>query len=418
MMRYLIAILLFSITISGNSVYSQNETSGGSAYSIFGIGDLSYYSSTRTYAMGILGTSLTGNYINSFNPAAITKLRSTLISTNFNYGFLKSSNDISENKVSNGNVLGINIGIPFDQGRGWVLGLGFNPASLINYKIRIQNSIGGANYNQTYSGSGGLSRINFGMSYNLLRKINIGLEYNYSFGEIKNLNYIDFNNSSYTNSLIKKETDFQKSYIKAGLILEAGKLFNSIALRNLNIGFVYQSGFNLNSTLDGIYISSTSVDTVRLKEGEIEIPDSYSFGITNNFGGKYIVSADIILQDWSKFRDFGKTIDNFGSSYRAGLGIEILPSRTNNSFWGRNTYRIGGFYDKAYYTVSGKDILTYGIRAGLNIPISKYNSLDFGINYSVKGKTSDGLIKDEFLNLTAGVNFGELWFLRPREEDK
>ena len=64
------------------------------------------------------------------------------------------------------------------------------------------------------------------------------------------------------------------------------------------------------------------------------------------------------------------------------------------------------------------DILTYGIRAGLNIPISKYNSLDFGINYSVKGKTSDGLIKDEFLNLTAGVNFGELWFLRPREEDK
>ena len=202
------------------------------------------------------------------------------------------------------------------------------------------------------------------------------------------------------------------------MILEAGKLFNSIALRNLNIGFVYQSGFNLNSTLDGIYISSTSVDTVRLKEGEIEIPDSYSFGITNNFGGKYIVSADIILQDWSKFRDFGKTIDNFGSSYRAGLGIEILPSRTNNSFWGRNTYRIGGFYDKAYYTVSGKDILTYGIRAGLNIPISKYNSLDFGINYSVKGKTSDGLIKDEFLNLTAGVNFGELWFLRPNEEDK
>ena len=199
MMRYLIAILFFSITISGNSVYSQNETSGGSAYSIFGIGDLSYYSSTRTYAMGILGTSLSGNYINSFNPASISKLRSTLISTNFNYGFLKSSNDISENKVSNGNVLGINIGISFYQCRVCVLGLCFNPASLINYKIRIQNSIGGANYNQTYSGSGGLSRINFGMSYNLLRKINIGLEYNYSFGEIKNLNYIDFNNSSYTN---------------------------------------------------------------------------------------------------------------------------------------------------------------------------------------------------------------------------
>lgn len=418
MKRYSAVILFLLISVCGDFVYSQSETSGGSAYSVFGIGDLSYYSSTRTYSMGILGTSLTGNYINSFNPASVSRLRSTMISTNFNYGFLKSANEVSENKVSNGNVLGVNIGIPIDQDKGWVLALGFNPASLVNYKIRIQNSIGGANYNQTYSGSGGLSRINLGMSYRLLKSVNIGLEYNYSFGEIKNLNFIDFGNSAYTNSLIKKETDFQKSYIKTGIILEAGKLFKSSSLRNLSLGFAYQSGFNLNSTLDGIYISSTSVDTVRLNEGEIVIPEAYSFGITNNFGGKYILSADIVVQDWNKFREFGKKRDNFGSSYRAGLGIEILPSKTNNSFWGRNTYRIGGFYDKAYYTVSGQDILTYGIRAGLNIPISKFNSIDFGVNYSVKGKKGEGLIKDEFLNLTAGINFGELWFLRPKDEDK
>ncbi len=82
------------------------------------------------------------------------------------------------------------------------------------------------------------------------------------------------------------------------------------------------------------------------------------------------------------------------------------------------TYRIGGFYDKAFYKVSGQDIISYGVRTGVNIPISQYNSLDFGVNYSIRGKSTGGLIKDEFLNLTVGVNFGELWFIRPREEDQ
>ncbi|MEO8666448.1 MAG: hypothetical protein ABI462_13235, partial [Ignavibacteria bacterium] len=120
-------LIIFVLTLSCTRIFSQEVESGGSPYSIFGIGDLSFYTSTRTYSMGITGISLFGNYVNNLNPATMTKLNSTLISLQANYGFLKSANDISENKVSNGNVLGINLGIPFDQGRGWVFSLGFNP---------------------------------------------------------------------------------------------------------------------------------------------------------------------------------------------------------------------------------------------------------------------------------------------------
>ncbi len=73
---------------------------------------------------------------------------------------------------------------------------------------------------------------------------------------------------------------------------------------------------------------------------------------------------------------------------------------------------------KHFIMFQDQDINSYGIRAGVNIPISTYNSIDLGLNYSVKGTTENGLIKDEFFNLTAAVNFGELWFLRPREEDQ
>ena len=54
--------------------FAQEEDAGGSPYSIFGIGDILNFSSSRTYSMGILGTSLFGNYVNSYNPAALAKL--------------------------------------------------------------------------------------------------------------------------------------------------------------------------------------------------------------------------------------------------------------------------------------------------------------------------------------------------------
>lgn len=411
-------VLILVLLFNGICIKAQNQNSGGSPYSIFGIGDLSYYTSTRTYSMGIVGTSLFGNYVNNLNPATSTKLNSTTISTNFNYGFLKSSSGTDQNEISSGNVLGMNIGIPFDQGRGWVMTLGFNPASLVNYKIKIAGNAGGQDYTQTYSGEGGLSRINAGMTYNLFRKISIGLEYNYAFGEIRTQNFINFNNPSYTNTILGKETDFNKSFVKGGVVFEIGRIFNSLQLRNLSIGFVYQSGFNLNSFQDGIYYSVTGIDTVKLNIGTINIPSLYSIGISNLFGRKYLVSGDVVVQDWSTFSEFGSERPDFQSSVRAGLGAEILPDPNSPSFFGTMTYRFGGFYDKAFYKVSGQDVYTYGGRVGVNIPISKYNSIDFGINYSIKGKEGNGLVKDEFLNLTAGVNFGELWFIRPKEEDQ
>lgn len=419
-MKLLRNILLVCLSLCCLPVFAQEreEDAGGSPYSLFGIGDQFYFSSNRTYSMGIVGTSLFGNYINTFSPASLAKLRYTDINLSFNYGFLKSANAATSNEFSNGNVLGFNIAIPFSQGNGWVLGLGFNPVTIVNTKVKIRGTSGTQSYVQTYSSKGGLSRINAAMSYTLLQKVTFGLEYNYGFGEIKSQNFIDFGSSSFTNTNIRKELDFDKSYIKAGVIIEPGKIFRSFSARDLAIGFNYQSGFDLNSSEQGIYTSSISVDSVDLGNGIISIPEMFSFGISNIFANRYLISADLIMQDWSNFGSLGIANSTPGSSYRVGLGVELLPDRDANTFLTRMTYRLGGFYDKAFYNINGEDISSWGIRAGLNIPISPYNTIDLGINYSQRGTTDKGLVKDEYLNFTAGVNFGELWFLRPRDEDR
>jgi hypothetical protein len=368
--------------------------------------------------MGIVGTSLFGNYVNSYNPAALAKLRFTDITFALDYGFFNSENATSSTELSNGSVLGFNIGIPISQGRGWVMSLGFNPVTIVNTQVEINGSTGGQKYVQTYSSKGGLSRINGAMSYTVAQKLTLGLEYNYGFGEIKSQNYVDFNNANYINTNIQKELDFDKSYMKAGAILEVGKLFHSISMRDFTIGFLYQFGFGLNSSEQGIYKSSTSVDTVNLGDGIINVPSQLSFGLSNVFARKYVVSGDFIMQDWSNFEQGSSLNVKLGTSYRGGLGVEILPSEDATSFTGRFTYRLGGYYEKAFYNVAGKDINSWGVRAGVSIPLSDYSSLDLGANYSRRGTTENGLVMDQLLNFTASINFGELWFIRAREEDQ
>ncbi|MFZ1321578.1 MAG: hypothetical protein WAT71_08495 [Ignavibacteria bacterium] len=416
-MRKLLIILALLSLFSKPSL-SQVEIAGGSPYSLFGIGDILYFTSQRTYGMGITGVSLLGNYVNNLNPATVTRINATTINLNFNYGFLKSKSSTSVNNVSNGDLLGINIGIPFDQSRGWVMTLGFNPYSDVNYNVGLKGTIGGQNYTQNYSGTGGLSRINIGMAYSILNEINVGLEYNYSFGEIKNQNNIDFTNANYVDTKINTQTDFQKSYLKGGFVLELGKILRILSIRSFTMGFVFQSGLNLNASESEIYNNSISNDTISLNEGQIEIPNTYGVGFSNTFNNRFTVSTDLLYQDWSNYRVYGEAVEGFQQSYRAGLGVEFLPSETNISFWGRNAYRLGAFYQTSYYKVNDQSINTLGFRAGINIPISRYNSLDFAANYSFRGETENGLVKDEFLNFTAGVNFGELWFIRPSDEDR
>jgi len=418
MLKKIILILVFPlIFVSG--VFAQDDFPTGSPYTIFGIGDLNYSTAIRTTSMGIQGISLTGNYINNLNPAALSKIPYTSFSVLFNYNFLKSSNGVTSVSSSNGNAFGINIGIPISQEQGWSLALGFNPYSLINYKIINNSSSLGETVKQTYAGRGGVSRINIGMSYTLLKSINLGADFNYAFGDIKDLKLVEFTSSSgFTPTRILREYDYTGTYFKGGAIVELDKLFKLKKSNEFTIGFLYESPLTLKSKLDGIYTSSISTDTVSIEKGDIDIPARIGFGITKKVGNRYLLSSDLLMQNWSNFLSYGVVQPNYQSAMRIGAGVEIQPIENTDKTWDKLSYRFGGFYETSYYTVNGESINRIGINAGIGVPISKFNSLDFGISVSTRGKTENGLIKDDMIKLTAGLNFGELWFVRPKDEDR
>lgn len=410
--------ILFIFFLLTGIVYSQEEFPLGSPYSAFGLGDIQYVTSTRTEAMGIQGISLLGNYINNLNPASNSDLKFTNISLSMNYGFLK----LEKSKISDGNVNGINFGIPISTERGMTLVVGFNSMIRSNYKILNKYSDNNISYDKTYAGNGGISRVNFGLTYRIFNCISFGAEYNYAFGSQTKLTLIDFANQLYANTYIRKENNLTGSFFKGGFVFDINKITKSENLGDFTIGFMYQSKLNLNSDQETIYTTSLGVlnnDTVRSSNSNIQVPQAFGFGVTKKIGKQVIISGDVLWQQWSEFIPGNLSQNNYTNSLRYGLGAEILPAlKSDKSFWESLTYRMGVFYDNSYYMINGDKVNRLGIGVGIGIPLGSYNSIDLGISYSMRGKSENGLIKEDYIKLTAGLNFGELWFIRPRDEDK
>ncbi|MCE1165347.1 MAG: outer membrane protein transport protein [Bacteroidetes bacterium] len=412
---------IIAVVILASCGFAQEEFSMGSPYSAFGIGELRYSSSVRTDQMGVQGISLFGNYINALNPAANTYLKNAYFSLGMKVQFLKSENELSKTSVSNANVTGFNFGVPMWDRYGLTLIMGFNPYSLTQYKFSGNVNDPEQPYVATFAGMGGLSRLNFGLAGRPVDFINLGFEYNYAFGNIKNLTFFNFNNQNNTNTYIRSENDLKGSYVKGGIVLDLGKLIkNNSVFENLTIGGFYQNKFNLNSTIDEIYQTSLSnSDTANVFKGDWSVPEAYGFGITKQIGKQLIVSSDISFQKWSSFKPETLIPVEYTDNFRYGAGFEVLPAVKKDRNWLESmTYRAGFSYDKEYFKIGGEDINHYSVSFGVGIPINNENGIDIGLEMGTRGKKESGLVKDNYIKVSLGLNFGEFWFIRPKDDDR
>lgn len=417
-MKKIKLISALMIILCSVPVQAQTDENGGSLYSIFGLGDLDYTTSIRTDGMGILGLSLTGNYSNSLNPAAWTKILSTRFSTKFRLESIKSSDGTNNAKRTYGNFDGFNLSLLLNQGNGWVFDIGLKDYSIVNYDIKYRGTVSGENYTQTYSGNGGLQRISLGFSYILFKYLSYGLQFNYVFGNTLKNTDIEFDNTQLANTKNIISNSISGYYFNTGLIFHGfGKVFKSKKLDNMMLGVFFSTPAELNSDISGRFYTSVGIDSVNITEGKIKIPWSGGIGISNEFGNSLTVAADVLFQKWDDYKYYDVHPAEIKNSLRTGIGLEYTPSKKyDDHLIKRMSYRIGASYRQDYLKINGQDINSMSVNAGLSIPLSRLNNIDLAFSYNTRGKTSDGLIKDDVLKFAVSVNIGELWFLRPQEE--
>ncbi len=415
----IIKLSIIILFLSTTGIYSQIDKNGGSLYSLYGVGELNYSAGSRTDGMGIMGISLYGDYSNSINPAAWTKIQSTIFTTKYTFENIRSTDGINSSKRTYGNFGGFSFSVPLNKGNGWIFDLGINNYSIVNYDSKFNGSIQNEAYTQSYSGNGGLSRLNLGFSYVIFRYFSFGAQFNYVFGNISRSLNIDFSNTQLFDTKNVIENTISGFYFNTGLIYHGfGKLFESKKFNNITLGIMVSTPSDFNSDITGRFNRSIdNTDSISISEGKLNIPLAFGVGISNEFNDRLIIAADIYFQQWDKYKNYGVHPAEIKNSMKAGIGFEYTSSkRLEDPFLSRLSFRLGASYTADYLKLNNININTLGFSAGLSMPIGNYNALDLYFRYNIKGQDSNGLIKDEVFRFGASVKIGELWFLKPSDD--
>jgi len=399
--------------------FSALAGNGGSAYSRYGIGDIRFFAGGRSAGMG--GTAialLSPASLNRVNPAGQTKLTLTNFTGTFSYEGFRTTDGIQSAYLSSGNFGGAFLALPISLDNGLVFTAGFNPYSSVNYKLQSEQTIGSVDYIQLYSGEGGLSNALAGLTIAPIDSLNLGLQVNYLFGQIRSesdmtFNSTDFVSAKYLRTVDAHGFDFTLGFIYTGL----GRLTGLKSLEGLNIGAILSTATNLNATQENVNITSVGQDTLPGKDGQIRIPFSQGIGFSWLLGGKYLLAGDYFHQQWSDFEYFGVHPQQIRNNTRLSLGLEIQPSRDRGaSYWDRVAYRLGSYYLSSYYQIGSESINEIGITSGLGMPIGADTRLDLALEYGRRGTTDQHLLQDNIFRLSITLNVGEKWFVHTEEE--
>ncbi|OGU56570.1 MAG: hypothetical protein A2V66_14365 [Ignavibacteria bacterium RBG_13_36_8] len=396
------------------SIYAN----GGSVYSRYGIGNLILLNSARNLGLGSIGFAVTdGNYINSLNPASWNILPMTRFEAGLKYSGISLRDNNNSNLYSDVVFSGFVIGFPIDRELGISLVGGLIPYSNVEYEViqNLQSPGIDDDYILDLKGNGGVNKFFIGASYRLPFDVSIGASLEYYTGKIEYTSKIDFATGSQY-----KDAVYLDKYIYRGVGFNLGLISNDLSellginnLENLRIGINY----NFSPTLktDTTLYTGSSVGSKQIESALVdsEIPSRLGIGVSLLWNKNYLFLFDYILQPWSEFK-FANENSNYLTNFsRMSLGFEYKNRTVRfSNAWEQISLRCGLSYEQSQYSFYGTNINEYSIYGGLSFPIGIESSIDFGIQYGMRGTTDNNLLKENIFNAFLSINFGELWFIR------
>lgn len=424
-------LVLLLLVCVGFSAGAQAD-GGYSPYSIFGVGDISHTGTAYNKTMGGVGIATRNNrFLNTLNPAAVTARDSLSFMADFSiYGDNKVFRQSGVRSVNNTfNINDFCISFPIWKTTAAMLGVvpfsdtGFGYS--FNYTDPdVIGNTGSVSF--AAAGTGSIYKVFAAAGVEFFKRLSLGAELDYYFGNLTKAYYTSFNDASY--ATISNTTDLQVNGIggKFGLQYEQ-PLGNRV---KLGIGATYSTGAKLNGFYDDLKLSSgTSVDTLyhttdTLSKG-VKIAGELGVGISIKKTNKWMLEFDYTHSDWT---DSG--VERI-SGYRTGsspfatsvseayrVGFEYIPNINDIRYYFKKVaYRAGAYYKKEYYLLNGHETTAKGITIGATFPINRwYNGITVGFDIGQRGAINNNLIRETYFNFSIGINMFDIWFQRPQYE--
>ena len=435
MIRKIEKILLLSVfLVIGVYVSAQDGAYGAySPYSIYGIGDLSKQGTAYNKSMGGVGVaSRNRRFINFTNPAAVTA-RDTL-SFMADFGLSQKNTIYSQGDLRSAkntfNVYDFIMSFPIWRSSAFMVGI--TPFSDVGYDfshIEERPEIIGETNNITYDsyGTGSVYQVFFGAGATFWKRLSVGAEVIYYFGNIDKVTNMDYYDQSYRSINSGSDLAVRGVTGKFGVQYEQ-KLGSDVSMI---LGATYRLGNDMKGYATNYRYAdqSSERDSLRynvdtLGKSGLRFGDELGVGISFKGGEKWSVEFDYIRSDWrnsgmDKAPGFSARGDmTFTSavaqSFRAGF--EIVPNRNDIRYYLRRcAYRAGVYYDQEYYKVNGHGVNTLGLTLGVTLPVFRwYNGLSLGIDMGQRSLNRNNMIMERYIMFNIGFNIHDIWFQKPR----
>ena len=423
-------IILAVFLVVSICVSAQNGTYGAySPYSVYGIGDISKEGTAYNKSKGGTGIATRNRrFINYLNPAAVTARDSLSFMADF--GLVQNNTVFKQGDLKSGhntfNIYDFVLSFPIYRSSAFMVGI--TPYSDVGYdfsSIETDPEIIGNTGNIAYDsyGNGSVYQAFFGAGVTFWKKLSLGAEAIYYFGNLDKITKMDYTDQSYRSLNSGSELTVRGVTGKFGLQYEQ-ELGGDVSM---TIGATYRMGTNMKGYSTNFrYATQSSVtDSLRhsvdtLGAKGMRFGNEIGVGIAVSGGEKWSAEFNYLRSDWRKsgfdsapgFAVSGGSVfsSTISQSFRAGF--EIVPNRNDmRSYLKTCSYRVGAYYDQAYYKLDGNNVNSIGITFGMTLPVFQlYNGISLGVDIGQRSSNRNNMIRERYATFFIGFNIHDLWF--------
>jgi len=330
---------------------------------------------------------------------------------------LKSATAQEQTAVTNLDYLALG----FSLGKGLGMGFGVMPYTAVGYNLADDREIEGGSLTNVYNGTGGLTRVFYSIGYELFDDLTIGATVNYNYGtldsqRLQQVEDIQFGTFDRRSSRVNG-FDFNYALNYTPALKNNYRLHTSIRVNtqgNLVSDNTRQIGSF--SVATGGNIEQIDVDLVsqNLKNTELKIPTTTTFGLGYGKDFKWFLGAEYSLQAMSSFENafLGANSVTYKDANSFALGGFITPDYDSfTSYLKRVTYRAGVRMERSGMVVNDVDINNFGITFGLGLPLGRsFSNLNLGFELGRRGTTRANLVEESYFKINVGLSLNDRWF--------
>ena len=385
---------------------AQNMTS--SPYSRYAYGDLNENVPTAFRAMGGVGFGMRNNKaINPAQPASYTAMDSLTfmfdIAACVNWS--RYIDGGGQKNKANGNLEYVTMQFPI--WKRWIaMSVGLLPYSSVGYDIVLRDSTADNAYHfsKTYTGTGNISQVYGGLSFNIMNWLSLGANVYYMWGDLNRLRALTFDESGMNTTIQDEMLSVSNVRVRAG-----AQFFHTFGDHTFNVGAIFEPKMKLNSEL--LVIETQTDDSIPMMDGRCELPMVWGVGGSYNWANRLTVGFDYERQNMALAKYFGEEGYKSGlqDRHRFALGAEYKHNPMGRKYIERMIWRAGLSVQNEYLASIGAPKVTATI--GIGFPLWTIGSvINTTIEYSHRGMATG--LEEHALRFTIGASIAETWFFK------